>query len=205
MVRAAFVDNTVPEMPPLATPKRVKQAQAYAGVYRAGDRALAFVAEGDGLYLDLGGERVALEARGEDRFYANCPGFELFYLAFGRAEGAEDAPGPVVEVTYGADWYVHDRYDGPATFPYPPKWDAFSGHYRMHNPWLTNFRVFVRKGTLLFAWPDGDEEPLTPLDDGSFRLGEDYSPERVHFDQVVDGQAWRATLSGCHYYRFFTP
>jgi D-alanyl-D-alanine carboxypeptidase len=205
MVRAALADGALPEMPPLVEPTYVEHAGDYAGVYRAGDKTLAFVAKGERLSLDLGGERVALEARGEDRFYANHPGFELFCLQFGRAGGTEGAPGLVVEVSYGPDWYVNDKYSGPSAFDYSPAWDAYVGHYRMHNPWLTNFRVVVRKGELLFVEPQGDEKPLTPLDDGSFRLGDEHSPERLRFDQVVDGQALRATLSGCHYYRFFTP
>jgi D-alanyl-D-alanine carboxypeptidase len=205
MVRAVLADKTLPEIPPPIDPTRVERATQYAGVYRAGDKALAFVAEKERLYLDLGGKRVALEARGEDRFYANHPGFDLFYLVFDRAEEEADRPGAVVEVAHGADWYANDGYDGPTTFHYPPEWDAYVGHYRMHNPWLTNFRVIVRKGVLRFVWPWGDEEPLAPVGDGSFRLGGEHSPERLRFDQVVDGQAWRATLSGCRYYRFFTP
>jgi CubicO group peptidase (beta-lactamase class C family) len=205
MVRVALVDGVLPEMPLLVDPTNVENAGDYAGVYRAVDKTVAFVAKGKRLFLDLDGERAELEARGEDRFYVNHPGFELFYLQFGRAEGTEDVPGPVVEVSYGADWYVNDKYRGPSAFDYPPAWDAYVGHYRMHNPWQTNFRVVVRKGKLLFVWPQGDEELLTPLDDGSFRLGDERSPERLCFDQVVEGQALRATLSGCHYYRFFTP
>jgi CubicO group peptidase (beta-lactamase class C family) len=204
MARATLVDGALPELSPSAEPTRVENAGDYAGVYRAADKTLVFVAQGARLLLELGEEHVTLEKRGEDRFYASHPAFDLFYLQFGRAKGTEDTPGPVVEVAYGPDWYVSDAYDGPGAFDYPSAWDVYAGHYRMHNPWLTNFRVLVRKGELLFVWPWGDEASLTPLDDGSFRLGDERSPERVCFDQVVDGQAWRATLSGCHYYRFFT-
>ena len=31
------------------------------------------------------------------------------------------------------------------------------------------------------------------------------TPERLRFSYIVNGEAWRATLSGCDYYRFFTP
>jgi len=203
--RAAFLGHPLPEMPSPDQAAHVERAEDYAGVYCAGDRTLTFVADGDRLLLDLDGERVALESRGDDCFYANHPRFDLFLFRFGRAEGTQDAPGPVIEVAHGANWYAGDAYAGPRIFDYPPAWDAYAGHYRMHNPWLTNFRVIVRKGELLFVWPEGDEDPLAPLPDGSFRLGGDHSPERLRFDQLVDGQAWRATLSGCHYYRFFTP
>ena len=45
------------------------------------------------------------------------------------------------------------------------------------------------------AW--GDDKPLTPLGEAEFRVGEEeWSPERLRFDAVVDGQALRANLSG---------
>ena len=204
--RASSLGQELPELLPPADPTRVGNAQDYAGTYRAHGRSITFLAGRERLYLNQSGERVALEQRGDDRFYANHPRFDLFFLQFGRGGSKGDAPGPVVEVTYGSDWYVNDGYAGPTQFEYPPEWDAYAGHYRMHNPWLTNFRVIVRRGALFFVWPWGDENPLVPVDDGSFRVGEDaHSPERVRFDQIVDGKALRATLSGCNYYRFFTP
>lgn len=187
-------------------PERVANAADYAGTYRGQAKTLQVVAEGDRLNLELGEERVVLEQRGEDRFYANHPAPDRFLFQFGRAEGTGAVPGPVVELLHGPDWYAHERYDGTRTFAYPPEWDAYAGHYRAHNPWLSNFRVVVRRGALWFVWPWGDEDPLLPLEGNLFRLGAaPYSPERVRFDQIVDGHALRAMLSGCAYYRFFTP
>ena len=198
------------EPPALAAPPdptRVEDAADYAGTFRAEADVLQIAAKGECLYAELdGGKRVTLERRGADCFYGNHPRLERFLLHFEREEGSGDAPGPVVALAHGQDWYAHDRYEGPRAFSYPRKWDAYAGHYRAHNPWLSNLRVFVRQGALWFAWPWGDEDPLLPLKDGTFRLGaEPYSPERLCFDQIVDGQALRVTLSGCAYYRFFTP
>jgi hypothetical protein len=54
--------------------------------------------------------------------------------------------------------------------------------------------------------PSGEETLLTELEPGVFRVGAAaYSPERLRFDTIVDGQALRARLSTCDYYRFFTP
>jgi len=40
----------------------------------------------------------------------------------------------------------------------------------------------------------------------AFRLGEDIlTPEFICFDQLINGQALRAHLSGVDYFRFFTP
>jgi hypothetical protein len=52
----------------------------------------------------------------------------------------------------------------------------------------------------------GSEELLVPIDDGSFRVGSaEQEPERIRFKAVAEGRALRANLSGCDYYRFFTP
>jgi hypothetical protein len=46
---------------------------------------------------------------------------------------------------------------------------------------------------------------LTPVGEGVFRIGDDTSPERLRFSQVVRGQALCANLSGSDYYCFFVP
>jgi hypothetical protein len=46
---------------------------------------------------------------------------------------------------------------------------------------------------------------LIPLDDGSFRVGEEWSPDRVRFDMEVEGVAHRAVFDGAPYFRFFAP
>ena len=79
------------------------------------------------------------------------------------------------------------------------------GHYRAHNPWVSNFRVVLRKGQLLFIGAAGEEAALAPLADGGFQVGAEATPERLHFDTLVAGEAWHARLSGGDYYRFFTP
>lgn len=91
----------------------------------------------------------------------------------------------------------------------PPEWAGIVGHYRGYNPWLSNIRVQYSGGRL-WAW-QGDfstdlGDPLTPLPDGTFRVGEDErSPERLRFDVVLNGKAVRADLSGYSMYRTFTP
>jgi hypothetical protein len=148
---------------------------------------------------------AVLEARGEDRFYVNHPDFDRFTLAFGRAPADGDTPEQVIEAHHGADWYAGERYAGPRTFDRPPEWDAYPGHYRAHIPWQTNFRVVLRKGTLWLIWPAGNEEPLVPLGDGAFRIGDEVSPERLRFSQMANGLALCANLTCSDYYRFFTP
>jgi hypothetical protein len=63
-------------------------------------------------------------------------------------------------------------------------------------------RTFQRGDQLVLASPDGTEEPLVPLDEHVFRVGQDEgSPERISFDAFVEGRALRATLSGERLYR----
>ena len=112
----------------------------------------------------------------------------------------------MVEAFHGPNWFVNDRYEGPAEYDTPEEWNAYVGHYRSHNPWYTNFRVFVRKDRLTLALPGTPGSRLAPMDDGSFRVGSDpESPERVSFGALVDGVALRANLYNFDYYRTFTP
>ena len=90
----------------------------------------------------------------------------------------------------------------------PPEWSGYLGRYRAHNPWWPTFAIAARDGALVLGadWLDGSERyPLAPLGDGEFRVGEDeWSPERLRFDTVIDGVAQRARHSGTPYYRAFT-
>mgnify|MGYP000089751315 CR=1 FL=1 len=199
LLSAARRGRELPPLPPL-DPQRVERAAEYTGLYCGAAGSLRLVAEGERLFLEHGSERVPLELRGTDRFYADHPAWARFLLRCGRQEGR------VVEVFHGPDWYAGERYTGPTAFEHPPQWAAYTGHYRSYNPWYSNFRILLRKGALVLVEPWGEEEPLTALEDGSFRVGADErSPERLRFDTVVNGQAVHANLSGGDYYRTFTP
>ncbi len=185
-------------------PTRIENAQNYAGVYRSQTSTLTFTAEDERLILHHSGQQIPLEGHGNDRFYIHHPDFELYLLHFGRMTAA-DGTNPVVEAFHGSTWYTNEKYDGAVEFDYPSEWDAYPGHYRAHIPWETNFRVVLRKGQLWLVRSSGSEEPLTALGDSHFRIDDETSPERLQFDQIVNGQAFQAKLSSGDYYRFFTP
>jgi len=109
------------------------------------------------------------------------------------------APGPPVEEVPAA---LSD--DGSC----PAEWAAYLGRYRSHNPWLPTFVVAASNGSLVLGidWLNGSERlRLTALGDGRFRVGaNEWSPERLGFDQIFHGRAQRATYSGMPYYRAFT-
>ena len=214
LLRAALHDQELPPVPP-TDPTKIENGADYAGTYRAcpacpersrgkhgrkaGAQPFTLVAEGERLILRYEDERIVLERRGPDRFYVDHSDFALFLLRFGREKGE------VVEAFHGPDWYTNERYTGPTTFDHPQEWDAYPGHYCSHNPWLSNFRVVLRKGALALIHPSGDEEPLVPLGDGIFRVGEEErSPERIRFDPILNGRALRANLSCGDCYRTFT-
>jgi len=197
---AALHGDSLPELPVPEYAEQVHNASEYAGVYRTPDgRSLMLTAESGGLYLTAGDQRAPLTKGGEDTFLTPFPELALFPLRFGR-----DSAG-VVEMSYGGDWYVNQRYHGPTRFRYPRGWAAYPGHYRIMQPWEPNFRVVLRKGKLWWIGPEGDEELLTELSPGYFRVGEKLSAERLRFGDPVDGKAQKANFSGMDYYRFFTP
>ena len=202
-MQAGFRGRSLPDAPGPRVPERVENAAEYAGTFRNTDGTgeLTLVAEDERLRLIHDSANLTLERRGTDSFFVPDVDFALFLLRFAR-----DASGAVSEVTYGANWYVNDCSAGPTAFDYPAEWDAFPGHYRSHNPWFSNYRIILCRGALSIVYPNGHEEPLVPLPDGSFREGDDErGPERYRFDAVVDGVALRMQHSGETFYRFFTP
>jgi CubicO group peptidase (beta-lactamase class C family) len=86
----------------------------------------------------------------------------------------------------------------PDPAPLPAGLAALAGTYAAYNPWTPQVKVVpAAGGGLALVWPDGDEEPLTPLLDGGFRVGEDPdSPERASFEAEVGGRPRRVVVSG---------
>ena len=177
--------------PSVEDPLSVAQAAEYAGAYTREGRRLVLTAEGDRLLLD----GQPLEPRGSDRFLADRADLWHFLLGFRREEGQ------VVEALHGGDVYRREGAAEVLVPAPPPEWSAYTGHYRAYNPWYSNFHVVLRAGELVLIWAWGSELPLTQLDEGWFRVDDEWSPERLRFDAIADGQALRATLAGEAYYR----
>ena len=190
----------LPELPAAINPFDVANARELAGTFTSPEgKTLTFEADSSRLYLVRGDQRIALESDGTDEVLGPADSFPLFPLAFRRSKGV------VTEVTYGGEWYTSGAYKGPKRFTYPKAWDSYVGHWRIAQDWEPNFRVIVRKGKLFWVSPGGEEQAMTLLPTGEFRVGDPQSAERVRFDQIVEGKALRATLSGMQYYRSFTP
>jgi hypothetical protein len=204
LVQAVQTGTTPPAPPPTPDSARLENAADFAGRYQAENKTITLKAQGDQLMLVDGQAFILLEQRGEDIFHANHPDLALFLLSFRRQQGQ------VVSVFHGADIYVKEGSDWtPGAVDHPESWEAYPGHYRSHDPWFTNFRVFLRAGKLFASYKiyQADfEEPLLELEEGLFQVGEvELTPERLRFDTIVNGQALRAHAFGGDYYRFFTP
>ncbi len=198
-LRAEMEGRELPAAP-LTDTFKIDKAADYAGEYHLGEKVLKFSTQGKQLFLDNDGSSIPVEHLEGERFYANHPQYELFAFNFKRGQGQ------VTAVGHGSDLYSRSDSHITGDKAHPPAWRAYPGHYRSHNPWMSNFRVVLRNGELVFIPPYGEEEPLVEMDIDVFRLGSDpRSPERLVFGPVVDGKTISVNLSGCEYCRFFTP
>ena len=191
-----------PAPDPLATPLSAELSGRYTA---AGGRRLELRDDDGRLRMRWEGGEITLEplgdlwedAEGGAGLAVPIPGWDRFALGVER-----DADGRVLALTHGPDRYLADGVATRADAAPPSDVDQVVGTYRSWNPWARGFRVFVRAGRLWVAWPS-HEAPLTPLDDGGFRVGGEREADRVHFDTVVDGVAQHAVYNAVRYVRSF--
>jgi D-alanyl-D-alanine carboxypeptidase len=208
-VGAALGGRPLPEVGPEPDPALTPDARDYEGIYRGGPRTIELAADAGRLRLRerAAGTDVVLSPEEDvaDAFLVPDPAWDRFWLRFGR-----DADGRVAEAFHGDAWFMGEgrAISDPGPPDPPEEWASFVGHYRTYNPWMPSFRVVLRKGRLVLTAPgetEADPE-LVPLPDGSFRVGiEDWRPDRIRFDTVVDGAALRAVYNEAAWYRSFMP
>ena len=196
LLRAILDGKELPDFPE----DKVENADDYTGKYRCGEKAFTLSARDQRLYLDFEAATVPLTPFIPERFIVPHPAFEMFTLRMGRENGI------ITEACWGGERYVRVGFGEETIRAHPPEWEAYPGHYRSHNPWLSNFRIVLCNGALVYIDPMGEDEPLHQLEPGLFRLSDDpHSPEFIRFEMVIDGKAMRAILSGSRYSRTFTP
>ena len=194
-----------PEPPAVPDVTRLADANRYTGDYvsQSTGATLSVRAEDGGLRLNAGDTSARLEHIDGGAFCVPNDAFDPFALRF-RAAGGVGGDGPMVEIHHGSAVYVRRGNEPLATAePYPEEWAAFTGHYRSHAPYVSNFRVVLRRGRLYLVWPNGGEQLLTPhpSDAGPsprFLVGPAGEPsaEWVRFQSVVAGRALRALWAG---------
>jgi hypothetical protein len=203
LMRACRAGGALPEVPAPDDPRRVAGARDYAGRYTdPSGRVLELAAEGERLYLVVGGERVPLEPATDpaDAFHVAHREFERFLLTFARAD-AKDPASAVLEAAHGESWYAREDFAGRGEVVTPAEWRAYSGHYRSEDPWVGSHRVVARRGRL---WLDG-VVPLEAAPGGVFYLrDEERSPEWIRFADLAGGLAMRMVLSGADLARVMT-
>lgn len=204
-VRAEAGDGAPPEIPDPPDPARVADAEAYAGVYDGEAVDVVIEAGAERLTLRTGGRAARLVTTDEpDTFLVDDPWLDRHAIRFLREEGI------VTGAFWGPEWLRTGRSAETVEPEHPAEWEASTGRYASWNPWLAGFRVFLRRG-VLWLGPTGDasdvdgERVLTPLPGGTFRVGAEWSPDRVRFDQMVDGKAQRAVFDAAPFYRTFAP
>ena len=207
--------KSLPPPPAITDPMEVENAADYAGTFTFDtELGVTFVSEGKRLFLLTGGgKRIPLQNKGGDGFISTTEGaFAAHTFVFGREQaspakpgasaepGKSDAPakpGPVVEVSYGPDWYVKPNYMGSRSFAVPPEFAPFTGRYRSDSPWGGGASVYVLKGRLMI---DGEE--LHCIGGALFRLGdEDWMPDTAEFLCLFEGKARILRLAGLDYWR----
>jgi D-alanyl-D-alanine carboxypeptidase len=199
VMRAAAEGLPLPEAVVNPHAHMPEDPEKYIGSYEGDATVIGISVKDKLLVAEVGGEAFVLEGLKEDHYILDAPSFHRYPLRFVRV-GDE-----VIGLVHGPDTYsLKSCTDRSSPSKAPEGWSAFAGHYRSHNPWMPSFRVVVRDGLLVFIDPSAGEEPMVSLPDGSFRIGEDpRSPERVRFDMVIDGKAFRACLPGGCLHRSF--
>jgi D-alanyl-D-alanine carboxypeptidase len=200
VVGAALAGKPLPEVEHPPAPSSVANATEYVGPFRGAERVIEIVAHDEGILLRDGVLGVQLEPVEGDVFVIPHPVLDRFALSFGR-----DESGRVVEAFLGNEWFRGEAFAGPEPDPHPREWEAFPGLYRANNPWMPALRVVLRKGALVLSWSwTSTEEPLLPLEGGdTFAVGEEWQPQRIRFDGVVEGRASVAEFNAGCWYRSF--
>ncbi|HUI62553.1 MAG TPA: serine hydrolase domain-containing protein [Steroidobacteraceae bacterium] len=177
----------------------VNDPASYIGVYRSGSgRTLEVKAQGNRLVLLSEGTTIPLQRSDDDQFIALHPRFALYPVSFGRAAPAPDATPdspapPVIELSYGSDWYAHSRFSGAREVPDSPGLAPYVGYYYSENPWVGSARIVQRRGQL---WMNGTTA-LEPIGEHLFRpADEPMSPVTLEFFALLDGAAQGMYLDG---------
>lgn len=201
LLRAERESKPLPAPPLIADARDIDNAQDYAGTYTAADgRTLIFAAQGNRLMLVDGQTSIVLQHRGADRFISTSPdAFAAHAIVFGRkpTPSGSKAAQPVVEVSYGPDWYTAKDYDGPRTFSVPADYSLYTGHYYSDSVWGGDASIYVLKGRLFASG-----NPLTPLGNRVFRIGtDDWNPDLVEFYHPFQGTTRGMRLAGLDFFR----
>lgn len=185
LFKAARDGSPAPAAPP---PRPVlEHSERYLGTYTAasGD-AFEVRSAANGLATRRNGRDAPLQADNAAFFVSQDEAFTHTGLVFDKENDA------IVRAWAGETEYLRDPSRGYRPAP-ADNLKALAGNYDADNRWYGPMPVYAREGKLWI----GNVEPLTLLDDGQWRPGEDdWSPERVKFDAPLRGRPMRMSYSG---------
>jgi hypothetical protein len=196
-VRASLAGKELPATPSFDLGV-IEHADSLAGVY-AGERSIELVAEESRLRLVEGDVSVVLQRWGDekDAFCVPHPSWDRFLL-----RALRDADGTVTELVHGPQRFAPEGRELETSTALPAEWADYPGTYRSNDPWSSVMVVFARAGALWLLWPpEGIETPLLDLGEGTFAVGEEWRPQRLRFEDVVEGRPSIAWYNGGRWYR----
>jgi hypothetical protein len=181
---------------PAPTQTTVNDPSRFTGVYTAasGERFEIRPQGADQIALRMNGRDSRMQSLAGPFFVTDQPRFATTGVFF-EAEGEDIARAWADDVEFAR---------GPVrVYQRPPAADVqrLAGIYDSDDRWSGPIWVIARSGKL---WLN-NAEPLTLLDDGSWRPGTDeWNPERIRFDGFVDGRPTRLLISGSPFVRRFS-
>jgi CubicO group peptidase (beta-lactamase class C family) len=132
----------------------------------------------------------------------DCPGYHSYAYGCLETGGGRGRPGQRALAAAPDPAGGSEPPAEAASGRLPAELAALVGTYAAFNPWIPLVRIRPAGAGLALVWPGDDQEPLTPLPGGGFRVGDDpASPDWVHFTAVVEGRPMRAVVSGWPYDR----
>lgn len=171
--------------------RHIPNAEDFRGRWRGGQRELTLTPENGGVVAESDGQRASAELRADGVLLIPMPGWEMFLL-----RGIRDLQtGHYASLTHGPDRFFPVGAEGFVP-PMDQALEPVVGHYRASNPWSNDLRVFQRAGKLFVQILDYSNDPgdieyeLVPLQaKRTYRVGvEDWQPDRIQFDAIVEGK-----------------
>jgi CubicO group peptidase (beta-lactamase class C family) len=202
LLRAEKDHGKPPAAPPFDVAAKVESAETYSAVYTSGrGRHVEIRAASDRLSLITDGRTIPLQHSDDGTFIADQPGFDLFPIVFERAETTnkdQDKQPPITALSHGSDWYARAGYQGQKALEPSPELTPYVGQYYSENPWFGTVRVVQRQGRL---WAGGTD-PLIPIGDHLFRIGEEAtSPAVAEFSVLIGGKPNLLWIEGTEFRR----
>lgn len=168
----------------------VEKPEQYVGRFTAADGdSFEIIAGGDTITLRKDGADSRMQSVADPLFACEAPEFQVTGLLFEIEDNA------AVRVWSGEKEYLANPSAG-----YKPEASAelkvLTGRYEGTFPTI----IYARDGAL---WVN-NREKLEPLPNGDYRVGPEWSPERVRFDGYLNGRPNRMLASGNPYWRGFS-